>query len=88
MFGLGNGVVFPALLAVMINHMPGQASRLSALLMIGFTLGAQLAGAVLGFAADWLGVHAAYSALLMAAAGFVAVTWYLRRATGQTPVLP
>lgn len=85
LFGLGNGVVFPALLAVMINHVPSQAARLSALLMMGFTLGAQLAGAVLGFAADWLGVHAAYSTLLLAAVGFVAVTWYLRRATGQLP---
>lgn len=85
LFGLGNGVVFPALLAVMINHVPSQAARLSALLMIGFTLGAQMAGAVLGFAADWLGVHAAYSALLIAAVGFVGVTWYLRRATGQLP---
>jgi MFS family permease len=85
LFGLGNGVVFPALLAVMINHVPSQAARLSALLMIGFTLGAQMAGAVLGFTADWLGVHAAYSALLVAAVGFVAVTWYLRQATGQLP---
>lgn len=85
LFGLGNGVVFPALLAVMINHVPSQAARLSALLMMGFTLGAQLAGAVLGFAADWLGVHAAYSALLVAAVAFVGVTWYLRQATGQLP---
>jgi MFS family permease len=85
LFGLGNGVVFPALLTMMINHMPGQASRLSALLMIGFTLGAQMAGAVMGFAADWLGVHAAYSALLVSAAGFVAVTWHLRRIISQTP---
>jgi len=86
LFGLGNGVVFPALLAVMINHVPSQAARLSALLMMGFTLGAQMAGAVLGFAADWLGMHAAYGALLLAAMGFVAVTWYLRQATGRSPI--
>jgi len=77
LFGLGNGVVFPVLLAVMINHVPSQASRLSALLMIGFTLGAQMAGAVLGFTADWLGLHAAYGTLLLGAVGFAAVAWYL-----------
>ncbi|MEY4884560.1 MAG: hypothetical protein RIS34_2414 [Pseudomonadota bacterium] len=80
LFGLGNGVLFPVLLAIMINHVPSQAARLSALLMIGFTLGAQIAGAVLGFTADRLGIHAAYATLLLASLGFVGVAWQLGRA--------
>ena len=70
LLGLGIGVVFPILLALMIDDEPAQASRLSALLMVSFTLGTQLAGWLIGTIADAFGLHAGYATLLVAALGF------------------
>jgi MFS family permease len=78
LFGLGVGVAFPILLTLMINAVPNQSSKLSALLMIGFTLGAQLAGLLIGNLADWVGVQLAYSTLLGAVILFTVAIWMIR----------
>jgi MFS family permease len=77
-FGLGVGVAFPILLSLMINAAPTQSSKLSALLMIGFTLGAQLAGLLIGNLADLAGVQFAYSTLLGAVVLFTVAIWMIR----------
>jgi predicted MFS family arabinose efflux permease len=78
LFGLGVGVAFPILLSLMINAAPQQSSKLSALLMISFTLGAQLAGLLIGNLADWAGVQIAYSTLLGALVLFTVAVWMIR----------
>ena len=75
LFGQGVGVVFPVLLATMIDAAPGQASRLSALLMLGFSLGSQLAGVVVGSLSDWVGLRWAYGCMLLVVMAFTAVVW-------------
>jgi hypothetical protein len=62
----------------MINAAPQQSSKLSALLMISFTLGAQLAGLLIGNLADWAGVQIAYSTLLGALVLFTVAVWMIR----------
>jgi MFS family permease len=75
LFGLGVGVVFPILLSIMIDNVPGQTSRLSALLMIGYSVGSQLAGVLVGSLSDLLGVRWAYACLLLVVLAFTAVVW-------------
>ncbi|WP_394788940.1 MFS transporter [Rhodoferax sp.] len=75
LFGVGVGVVFPVLLAIMIDSMPAQASKLSALLMIGYSIGSQLAGLVVGSLSDVVGVHWAYASLLLVVVAFTGVVW-------------
>jgi MFS family permease len=79
MFGLGIGVVFPILLATMIDAAPGQTSRLSALLMIGFSVGAQLAGLLVGSLSDVVGLRWAYACMLVVVLAFTAVVWKIVR---------
>ena len=83
LFGLGVGVAFPILLAIMINATPTQSSKLSALLMISFTLGAQLAGLLIGNLADWTSVQIAYSTLLVGLVLFTVAVWMIRYRTGK-----
>ena len=83
LFGLGVGVVFPMLLSLMINAAPTQSSKLSALLMISFTLGAQLAGLFIGNLADWTSVQIAYSTLLGGLVLFTVAVWMIRYRTGR-----
>jgi MFS family permease len=78
LFGMGVGVVFPMLLALMIDAAPSQSSKLSALLMISVTGGAQVAGLLIGILADWVGVQWAYSTLWLAGLAFTVVIWQLR----------
>jgi len=77
LLGLGIGVVFPILLSLMIDELPAQASRLSGLLMVSFTLGAQAAGFLIGMLCDRYGVRAGYAVLLAAALGFTVAAWRL-----------
>jgi MFS family permease len=84
LFGLGVGVVFPMLLSLMINAAPTQSSKLSALLMISFTLGAQLAGLFIGNLADWTSVQIAYSTLLGGLVLFTVAVWMIRYRTAKT----
>jgi MFS family permease len=79
LLGLGIGVVFPVLLAIMIDEMPAQASRLSALLMVSFTVGTQTAGLLIGTLNDLLGLRAGYATLLAAALLFTVAAWRLCR---------
>ena len=83
LFGLGVGVVFPMLLSLMINAAPTQSSKLSALLMISFTLGAQLAGLFIGNLADWTSVQIAYSTLLGGLVLFTVAVWMIRYRTAK-----
>jgi predicted MFS family arabinose efflux permease len=75
LFGVGVGVVFPVLLAIMIDGIPAQASKLSALLMIGYSVGSQLAGLLVGSLSDVVGVRWAYSSMLLVVLAFTAVVW-------------
>jgi MFS family permease len=84
LFGLGVGVAFPILLSLMINAAPTQSSKLSALLMISFTLGAQLAGLLIGNLADWTSIQIAYSTLLVGLVLFTVAVWMIRYRTGKT----
>ena len=84
LFGLGVGVAFPILLAIMINATPTQSSKLSALLMISFTLGAQLAGLFIGNLADWTSVQIAYSTLLGGLVLFTVAVWMIRYRTAKS----
>ena len=84
LFGLGTGVAFPMLLSLMINAAPTQSSKLSALLMISFTLGAQLAGLFIGNLADWTSVQIAYSTLLGGLVLFTVAVWMIRYRTAKS----
>jgi MFS family permease len=84
LFGLGVGVAFPILLSLMINAAPTQSSKLSALLMISFTLGAQLAGLFIGNLADWTSVQIAYSTLLGGLVLFTVAVWMIRYRTAKS----
>ena len=84
LFGLGVGVAFPILLSLMINAAPAQSSKLSALLMISFTLGAQLAGLFIGNLADWTSVQIAYSTLLGGLVLFTVAVWMIRYRTAKS----
>ncbi len=59
--GLGMSVVFPILLGHLVHAWPGQASRLSALLMIAIIAGSVLAASGVGLLAQRWGMAWAYS---------------------------
>jgi predicted permease len=61
-----------------------RTSKLSALLMISFTLGAQLAGLFIGNPADWTSVQIAYSTLLGGLVLFTVAVWMIRYRTAQS----
>ena len=88
LFGLGVGVVFPVLLAIMIDNLPAQASKLSALLMIGYSVGSQLAGVVVGSLSDVVGVHWAYASMLLVVLAFTGVVWRIVGFAAPAQLLP
>ena len=77
--GLGVSVGFPILLGIALRGFPKEAPRLSALLMIVFSAGAQIAAVLMGGIAEQWGLRAAYAVLVAAAAGFVFCAWRLGR---------
>jgi len=77
--GLGVSVAFPILLGSALRGFPQEAPRLSALLMIAFTVGAQLAALLMGELAQSFGLRVAYATLVVAAAAFVVCVWQLGR---------
>lgn len=77
--GLGVSVGFPILLGIALRGFPQEAPRLSALLMIAFTVGAQIAALGMGELAEHHGLRAAYAVLVMAALGFFGAAWMLGR---------
>jgi fucose permease len=77
--GLGVSVGFPILLGIALRSFPQEAPRLSALLMIVFSAGAQIAALLMGELAEQLGLRAAYAVLVAAAFGFAACAWVLAR---------
>ena len=60
---------------------PQEAPRLSALLMISFTVGAQFAALLMGELAEHFGLRAAYAVLVVAALGFLGAARVLARRT-------
>lgn len=77
--GLGVSVAFPILLGSALRGFPQEAPRLSALLMIAFTVGAQLAALLMGELAETFGLRVAYATLVLAAVAFVGCVWQLGR---------
>ncbi|MDP2093032.1 MAG: hypothetical protein Q8K50_03955, partial [Hydrogenophaga sp.] len=77
--GLGVSVAFPILLGSALRGFPQEAPRLSALLMIAFTVGAQLAALLMGELAETQGLRVAYATLVLAAVAFVGCVWQLGR---------
>lgn len=77
--GLGVSVGFPILLGIALRSFPQEAPRLSALLMIVFSAGAQIAALLMGELAEQFGLRAAYAVLVGAAFGFAACAWVLAR---------
>lgn len=77
--GLGVSVAFPILLGSALRGFPQEAPRLSALLMIAFTVGAQLAALLMGELAEAYGLRVAYATLVVAAVAFVGCVWQLGR---------
>jgi len=77
--GLGVSVGFPILLGIALRRYPHEAPRLSALLMIVFSAGAQIAALLMGELAEHWGLRAAYAVLVVAAFGFVVCAWVLAR---------
>ena len=75
--GLGVSVGFPILLGIALRDAPQEAPRLSALLMISFTVGAQMAALLMGELAENFGLRAAYAVLVVAALGFWGAAWVL-----------
>jgi len=75
--GLGVSVCFPILLGIALRGFPQEAPRLSALLMIVFSVGAQVAAVLMGAMAEQWGMRAAYAVLVAAAVGFVLCAWRL-----------
>jgi MFS family permease len=86
-FGVGVGVFFPVLLAFLIDRLEGNASKISALQVISFTVGCQLAGLVIGALSDRWGLHLAYSVLVLVACGLVLGVGQLRLAQPRQEVL-
>jgi predicted MFS family arabinose efflux permease len=75
--GLGVSVGFPILLGIALRGFPQEAPRLSALLMIAFTVGAQIAALAVGELAEHFGLRVAYAVLVAAALGFFGAAWVL-----------
>lgn len=85
--GLGVSVAFPILLGSALRGFPQEAPRLSALLMIAFAVGAQLAALLMGELAESWGLRVAYATLVLAAVAFVGCAWQLGRLRAHTLAL-
>lgn len=77
--GLGVSVGFPILLGSALRGFASQAPRLSALLMVSFTLGSQVAALLLGYLAEHAGLRAAYAALALGGLVLCVGVWNLNR---------
>lgn len=69
--GLGVSVGFPILLGSLIHALPGEASRLSALVMIATSIGAALSSQTVGRLADTWGMTVAFGLLMASALAYV-----------------
>jgi len=77
--GLGVSVGFPILLGMALRSFPQEAPRLSALLMLAFISGAQIAALLMGALAGQAGLRVAYAVLVVAALGFFGAARVLAR---------
>ena len=75
--GLGVSVGFPILLGSALQGFPAQAPRLSAILMITFTVGSQLAALLLGYLAELWSVRSVYGVLALGAVALCIAVWRL-----------
>lgn len=83
--GLGVSVGFPILLGTALRGHPEQAPRLSALLMIAFTVGSQLAALLLGYVAEGPGLRVAYGVLALGSVVLLVAVWRLNRWVARLP---
>ena len=77
--GVGIGVVFPILLNHLIDFAPHDTAKFSALLMFSIIIGAQLAGLIIGYVSEHLGVGIGYMSIAFAMLGFFIATMKLFR---------
>lgn len=77
--GLGVSVGFPVLLGSALQGYPAQAPRLSAILMITFTVGSQMAALLLGYLAEIWGLRAVYGLLACGAVALCFAVWWLAK---------
>ena len=78
-YGMGIGVFFPVLLAWLIDRYELAASKISALQVISFTLGCQIAGILIGALSDHVGLQWAYAVLVLLSLGLLVGIRQLRR---------
>jgi hypothetical protein len=83
--GLGVSVGFPIVLGTALRGHPEQAPRLSALLMIAFTVGSQLAALLLGYLAEGPGLRVAYGVLALGSVVLLVAVWRLNRWVARLP---
>jgi MFS family permease len=83
--GLGVSVGFPILLGTALRGHPEQAPRLSALLMMAFTVGAQIAALLLGYLAEGPGLRLAYGVLAAGSVVLLLAVWRLNRWVARLP---
>lgn len=72
--GVGIGIVFPILLNHLIDFAPRDTAKFSALLMFSIIFGSQMAGLVIGYIANTLGIHWGYATIALAMVGFTLAT--------------
>lgn len=77
--GLGVSVGFPVLLGSALQGFPAQAPRLSAMLMITFTVGSQMAALMLGYLAENWSLRAVYGMLALGAFALCIASWRLAK---------
>ena len=75
--GVGIGIVFPILLNHLIDFAPHDTAKFSALLMFSIIIGSQLAGLVIGYVSEHLGVSVGYMTIAFAMLGFFIATMRL-----------
>jgi fucose permease len=78
-------VGFPILLGTALRGHPEQAPRLSALLMMAFTVGAQIAALLLGYLAEGPGLRLAYGVLAAGSVVLLLAVWRLNRWVARLP---
>ncbi len=77
--GLGVSVGFPILLGIVLRSFPQEAPRLSALLSISFTIGAQIAAVLMGEIGEVWSLRTSYAVLVVGAMVFALCAWRLGR---------
>ena len=86
--GVGIGVVFPILLNHLIDLSPHNTAKYSALLSFSVIFGAQLAGVIIGYTSEFLGLTAGYMTIAIAMTGFSFSVMHMFRLRRNPKVSP